>query len=1405
MADAEATLRITAEVNQAISELTRLRQSYISGNAQWSRSTKEVSDAINRFSGDAIIRQAQTYAQSVQAMGGVTKLTAREQGSLNRVVTEAIEKYRALGQQAPKSLLDLQRATKQGTTTSSAFFDALFFKITGGVAAGTLLANGLTKSFEMIIGGIGKVAAAFGELIQRGDKVSNIRLGFDQLAAGIGVLSEVELVNARKATQGLVTDFDLMSSANRAMMFGIDISGNKFGQLAVAAKQLGRAMGLTAQKSLDDLILALGRVSPRILDNIGIIVKVGEANNAWSKATGRSIESMTGQERVLAFSNMAIQRMTEKLGTMGDVQLNVADNMTVLQNYMQNFIDQISMAVVRSPVLITMLSRIGQAFGNALGDKQLDATGMVVNAIETLSIWLVRAAEMGVDFALKIRATWGITLGVVMDMAVGVMRVSEGLLTGISGLVKFAATLQPFNSTFRAAAAGAVVLAQSMTTAREATERSRETIAPLITGQDKLTQALGKTKIFLHNLGNEMEKARGTTLKFTPEARQAKEELEETGEVAEGLGKKLGNLNAILAKIEPTQRNITLVTEEYGTQIKDLTNKAELSKIAIPAAISAWLARITEFKNKADLSDILESWDKFRQGLIERGLKSEIDANRKRIDDEQSTSDRLKNIYDDYQAKLNESSEKGVTARLAKVEYERLQAMQKIGAMPPWWDANRANWEKAANVINAHYNQVKDNVLEADAQAKESMKRTFSKDLVTLFEDIPKIVQKGLTGGGGWKGIGAAVASKIGATFAGGQVTNLLSGAFKGLFGKSVSDALGDKVGGLVGSIAKSIPGIGGAIGALAAPLIGKIFKKIAGPENWEKVAKDTGKAFGMKMSDSLAKQIDADAKKFKMSNWAASIFNLDKIIAEAGGLNSGNFNKFLGNLGEVFTLVKQGKMDVDKARETLDKNFGAFAEHLTKSGKLASKEFLAILDANAKSGMQSVEIAKFVSSQLVRASNALSKPLDSIIERYGKLSTEIEELTKKESLNSEESKRLIQLQEEKAASSARAFQTMERAGTLVLASFNAAIAKGVSWIEAINAVSPALDKIVATQKTLGVESQNAAIQELIRYRNLANQHKDLVEEATSLNEALLAMSNIGALNTDTLLLMGNQAGDTNAKLLAAGFTQREALMMQKGALETLIQAHKDLGVPMDENTQRLVDAAREQGILKEQGMSTNDILAEGLGAIIELLGGKLPEAFKKMRDGLKEGVDGVGEFQRRGEEAGRAVGDAIGNVGDRARSIRDRLAETNIQDWAARAAEAVERLGDEVDAVTFGHSPGGLKEYVPKLRESLRAFHEFSTGAVKDLSKVSAITDEIALGGIPDYEASLKRMGKVSLDIPGMGPNSERILENHIHIMGMDNRELRTFVQRTGQENFADRKWTVPQDVILDIGARPY
>lgn len=67
----------------------------------------------NAFSGQRIIQDATLMTKAVNDLGGATSLTADEQKKVNATLTEAINKYTALGKEAPKDMQDLAAATQQ--------------------------------------------------------------------------------------------------------------------------------------------------------------------------------------------------------------------------------------------------------------------------------------------------------------------------------------------------------------------------------------------------------------------------------------------------------------------------------------------------------------------------------------------------------------------------------------------------------------------------------------------------------------------------------------------------------------------------------------------------------------------------------------------------------------------------------------------------------------------------------------------------------------------------------------------------------------------------------------------------------------------------------------------------------------------------------------------------------------------------------------------------------------------------------------------------------------------------------------------------------------------------------------------------------------------------------------------
>ena len=52
--------------------------------------------------------------KAITEIGGATALTAKEQAQVNAKLAEAIEKYKVLGQVAPKEMQDLEKAHPPG-------------------------------------------------------------------------------------------------------------------------------------------------------------------------------------------------------------------------------------------------------------------------------------------------------------------------------------------------------------------------------------------------------------------------------------------------------------------------------------------------------------------------------------------------------------------------------------------------------------------------------------------------------------------------------------------------------------------------------------------------------------------------------------------------------------------------------------------------------------------------------------------------------------------------------------------------------------------------------------------------------------------------------------------------------------------------------------------------------------------------------------------------------------------------------------------------------------------------------------------------------------------------------------------------------------------------------------------
>lgn len=188
-------------------------------------------------------------------------------------------------------------------------------------ASGTLneikgQANGLVSAVTAIGGAFGisfgaqaikQIADVSVEMARQGAQAERLEGAFDSLAAKAGQSSGQMLSAMKEASQGTIADTELIADANRAMLLKVADSGDEMAKLMEVAAARGKAMGESTGEAFNDLVTGIGRLSPMILDNLGIVVDAKSANEEYARSIGTTADKLTEQQQKQALVNAVIK------------------------------------------------------------------------------------------------------------------------------------------------------------------------------------------------------------------------------------------------------------------------------------------------------------------------------------------------------------------------------------------------------------------------------------------------------------------------------------------------------------------------------------------------------------------------------------------------------------------------------------------------------------------------------------------------------------------------------------------------------------------------------------------------------------------------------------------------------------------------------------------------------------------------------------------------------------------------------------------------------------------------------------------------------------------------------------------------------------------------------------------
>jgi hypothetical protein len=162
------------------------------------------------------------------------------------------------------------------------------------------------------------------EMAKLAAQTETVRKSFNNLAKE----PDKMLQSMKKATAGTISEMELMQKFNEASLLGLPLE--RFDEMLEIARGAAQATGQSMDFMLQSVVVALGRQSKLMLDNLGIMIDTQKANERHAESIGKVASKLTDQEKKQAFVNEALRLGQANLQAMGGVSESSVDKFAAL-------------------------------------------------------------------------------------------------------------------------------------------------------------------------------------------------------------------------------------------------------------------------------------------------------------------------------------------------------------------------------------------------------------------------------------------------------------------------------------------------------------------------------------------------------------------------------------------------------------------------------------------------------------------------------------------------------------------------------------------------------------------------------------------------------------------------------------------------------------------------------------------------------------------------------------------------------------------------------------------------------------------------------------------------------------------------------------------------------------------
>lgn len=1111
-----------------------------------------------------------------------------------------------------KGVLSLEDRFSSGFEAAGRVFDRVADNMGDGFKKISAAAGIVSAA---VLGAVGTIAY----MADKGSKINDVERAFDRLAGSAGRAEEIFSAMDR-GVAGTVDSLELMEFANKALGNQSIKTAEQFSTVTQAARVFAREGLGDIQTNMDKIAGALATGRVKTLQYMTGVIDLKAAEDKYARQLGVTRKELTANQKVLADRGAIFDALNRKIEQTGTLEKSLSEKFTSARLIIGNWFDDLSKRVASSIFVTKMFDDIGAALVRNFGGTATNLQDLFVEWIDKFAMavsdygpgiikWAKDVWDWIGNIVSVVKKAWDsmpdwlktvtkdalIAGAAVWALREGASALSEQMFKmagaggngGGFGIGDTATTISGLKDTIelmkiyggdvmikaRTGILGVKVAFWELKDVFMGAAASGGMIAVLKTASDMVVGLAGNLLLIPGRIA-----AIGTAGVVAMGA------LASAG-VLYGLDKMMGGRARFLAK--DIERSI------YGDTYTPNTGYDQLGPVNIrdvgpnaPGFVAGGVPDLREAEERAKVSEeLLKKIEDATQASIKRttafweGYYATVDRAeddfvgstlrklQRRFDAERAELDKSKklnaNYYNELLAMTSLFDAQALQVHFDFIEQSRKAAEDAAASIARDMAGMNAFVLPSANSPFGGTNNIPNmgtlpglpnpNVTgKLGKQYGERFLKGFSDGL----KDFPNILIDALTGGGGignaFQALGANITNSL---FGEGgplnDITNGLSKSIGGGLSKFLPDVLGKVLG---DSIAAILPGIGGLI----APLVSKLFTALSG---------------GPSQAELEGRKIVADFEK--------GFEGVDDMIESVGaayrdvGLSS---EQAMADVEALWRAEKAGAEATQAALEKINKTL-RIQKELNESRK-------ELADLEKQLGRM----------QLDNLHDILG-PLATQVERWRELGDQIDD-AKKDGTD------FKKLQEQQAKAITYNADQIRRFGVIAVASFEAALESGMDFMEALEIAGPDLATLYDAFAAVGVSSENAFMKTLaIEGKVLAN-NPALLKAIAALGSSFTILDHLGQLNESTFRDLEKTGlemyTELQAQVAAVGGGTREALLPMQDYLHRALEEAENLQIPLDENTQLLIDQSKELGIWKDKGKSAADILIERMQTLTD-------------------------------------------------------------------------------------------------------------------------------------------------------------------------------------------------------------